>query len=293
MKFIVSLLSASVYCQTPTTNSNPSALCGADSPYPTCATGCCSQYGFCGTGDSWCGVGSGCLTQYSQLDSAGYNLCIAPQQTTTTTPAPNPTGLCGAGSPVPTCAIGCCSNGTDPSWCGVDSGCLTKYSGFSNGANLCLAPQPTTKAVHPIPTQAVCTVYPTINNGDSCSQYDVGYATCSGDNSQGGSIAMCNYGTTNNVFVVTSCPPGTSCVASDGYAFCEYQCTASTSGCTTYPDISAATGCTVGQYSCSGTQLAICTNTDTNGSTGYVLQSCGAGMQCVLSGGLGTCQACP
>ncbi|KAJ3316704.1 hypothetical protein HDV06_002984, partial [Boothiomyces sp. JEL0866] len=147
-----------------------------------------------GTGDLWCGIASGCLTQYSQFDSAGYNLCIAPQPTTTASAQPNPTGLCGPDSPVPTCAVGCCSKfgycGTDSSWCGVDSGCLTKYSSLSNGINLCLAPQPTSKAVHAIPTQGACTVYPTINNGDNCSQYSVGYATCSGDTSQSGSIAL-------------------------------------------------------------------------------------------------------
>jgi len=35
----------------------PGGRCGAGFNNAICSTGCCSQYGYCGTGDAYCGAG--------------------------------------------------------------------------------------------------------------------------------------------------------------------------------------------------------------------------------------------
>ncbi|KAJ3269034.1 hypothetical protein HDV01_001933 [Terramyces sp. JEL0728] len=170
---------------------------------------------------------------------------IALAQTTTTIP-PNPSGLCGPNSPVPTCIIGCCSAfgycGTATAWCGANSGCLTQYSQSINGVNLCLAPQSTTtttKNINPIPTQTSSTTVKTT--------------------------------TTKNINPIPTKTTTTTAPTATGT-------------CPVYPDLNGVTGCTYGAITCSGTEQAVCNYVDINLNTAWVITPCSPGTQCSVIG---------
>ncbi|KAH8911276.1 hypothetical protein BR93DRAFT_989991 [Coniochaeta sp. PMI_546] len=90
---------------------------------------CCSQYGFCGTGDSFCLTSAGCQTGYSNTRTA----CQAPKSGTTVS-VDGTCGTTGAGkagyrcpSTGATCcsAYGFCGNTTDH--CSAANGCQAGF----------------------------------------------------------------------------------------------------------------------------------------------------------------------
>ncbi|KAK3939039.1 carbohydrate-binding module family 18 protein [Diplogelasinospora grovesii] len=90
---------------------------------------CCSQYGYCGTGDVYCLTTGGCQTRYSNTSAS----CYAPKSGSTI----SIDGTCGttgagkAGYKCPTTGATCCSVagycGNTTEHCDVNNGCQTGF----------------------------------------------------------------------------------------------------------------------------------------------------------------------
>ncbi|KAK4213980.1 carbohydrate-binding module family 18 protein [Rhypophila decipiens] len=123
----VSVVSPDLTCGTLLAGANKGYTCPSDTP-------CCSQYGYCGTGDSFCLTTGGCQTRFSNTTSS----CTAPRSGTTvsidgtcgTTGAGKSGYRCPTGSTMGCCsAAGYCGNTTDH--CDTAKGC---QSGFGTCA---------------------------------------------------------------------------------------------------------------------------------------------------------------
>ncbi|KAK7529761.1 uncharacterized protein J3D65DRAFT_688325 [Phyllosticta citribraziliensis] len=148
----------------PTSSLYPEAACGASAGGQTCfgnvVGSCCSQWGYCGIGDPWCGTG--CQSEFGDCDnnpspspslssiasnpasssaSVGASSSLAPQPSSSTSATPSgipfPDGACGPTYGYQTCANStCCSEwgfcGIGDGYCGA--GCQTAYGQCNSGA---------------------------------------------------------------------------------------------------------------------------------------------------------------
>ncbi|RKP35880.1 hypothetical protein BJ085DRAFT_32, partial [Dimargaris cristalligena] len=225
------------------TNVSTDGSCDANKTCP--GSQCCSKWGYCGAGDSFCGAGC-----QNGPCSGGGN----PQPTNTSAPPTNPTnvstdGTCGANKSCP--GSQCCSQW---GWCGVGDGfCGTgcQNGPCSGGSN----PQPTNTATSVPPTNptnvstdGTCGANKSCPNSQCCSQWGwcgVGDGFCgtgcqNGPCSGGGNPQPTNTATsvppTNPTDVSTdgSCGanktcPGSQCCSKWGYCgvgdgFCGTGC---------------------------------------------------------------------
>ncbi|KAL3427963.1 LysM domain-containing protein [Phlyctema vagabunda] len=114
---------------TPTTGPTP-PVCGPLGNGGICATGCCSAFGYCGTGPDYCEVD--CSPEFSQngacrASEASSIVEVLPSATPTNGPTPP---ICGPLAGGAVCGSGCCSSfgycGVGPDYCGAN--CLSIYS---------------------------------------------------------------------------------------------------------------------------------------------------------------------
>ncbi|KAK7527912.1 uncharacterized protein IWZ02DRAFT_352448, partial [Phyllosticta citriasiana] len=110
----------------------PDGACGPTYGGQTCANStCCSEWGFCGIGDGYCGAG--CQAAYGKCNSGAQSSATSTAPSSSAPGTTYPNGACGASAGGQTCANApsgpCCSQygycGTGAAFCGT--GCQSPF----------------------------------------------------------------------------------------------------------------------------------------------------------------------
>ncbi|KAK8256711.1 hypothetical protein IWZ00DRAFT_419267, partial [Phyllosticta capitalensis] len=161
--------------------------CGPTYGGLTCANStCCSEWGFCGVGDGYCGTG--CQAAYGQCNGGSQSSSSMSQSAAPSSSAPGttyPDGACGAAAGGQTCfsapSGSCCSQynfcGTGEAFCGV--GCQSPYGDCWSNVTSSSASQSSAESspvsTYPAGSCGVTGGGQTCANapsGPCCSQYD-------------------------------------------------------------------------------------------------------------------------